>query len=201
MGDWHSGLQFWLITTICAGAGAYCGAYLKKKGENLATKEDLNDLVTQMKAVTLATKTIESEITDRSWHKQRYWEFKRDALIAALEPLSRADDITIKLATAFAQTNNLQNPQSVQSYKSNAAAEWQQEMNLFDSKRRILQLVCTSETSKAFYDVSKQLRSAASKIFKAQVNGYVDVVRDIQHAIAKAFAAARAELNIQDEQG
>ena len=42
-----------LVTTlVAAGLGAYLGSYLKKKGENLATHEDLDKLTAQVSAVT-----------------------------------------------------------------------------------------------------------------------------------------------------
>jgi hypothetical protein len=198
MGDWHSGFQFWLVTLICSFLGAYGGAYLKKKGENLATKEDLSMLVTQMEAVTKATKTIESEITDRSWDRQRHWEMKRDALIAALEPLTRADEMTIKFITAVAKTSaGDQNPND----RNEAETEWQQALNLFNSKRRILRLMCTTETTKAFHETSKELMIGASKVRKAQTDkfGNADVFSNILKAIDKAFVAARVELSIQED--
>ncbi len=49
-----------------AGIASYLGSYLKKKGENLATHEDINKLVDQVSAVTAATKQIEARITRAS---------------------------------------------------------------------------------------------------------------------------------------
>ena len=73
-----------LTTLIAAGCGAYFGAYLKKKGENLATHEDLAALVEQMKAVTNATKEIEAKISTDMWHRQNRWEMRKDAILEAL---------------------------------------------------------------------------------------------------------------------
>ncbi len=55
-----------IITASVAGAAAYFGAYLKKKGENLATHEDIDKLVQQVSAITAATKHIEARITRAS---------------------------------------------------------------------------------------------------------------------------------------
>ena len=50
-------LVLWALTTlVSAFIGSYLGAYLKKKGENLATHEDVNKLVQQVQAVTSATR-------------------------------------------------------------------------------------------------------------------------------------------------
>jgi hypothetical protein len=63
-----------LVTAVVAGAGAYLGSYLKKKGENLATHEDVDKLVAQVAAVTETTKQIESKISHDVWERQRKWE-------------------------------------------------------------------------------------------------------------------------------
>jgi hypothetical protein len=55
-----------VITASVAGIASYLGSYLKKKGENLATHEDINKLVDQVSAVTAATKQIEARITRAS---------------------------------------------------------------------------------------------------------------------------------------
>lgn len=69
------------ITVLSAGIGAFFGAYLKKKGENLATHEDVDKLLVQIKATTEATKSIEARISSEVWDRQRQWELKREALL------------------------------------------------------------------------------------------------------------------------
>ncbi len=55
------GLVVFVSSGLSAGAGAFIGSYLMKKGENLATHEDINKLVDQVKSVTQATKEIEAK--------------------------------------------------------------------------------------------------------------------------------------------
>ena len=55
---------------------AYLGSYLKKKGENLATHEDIDKLLAQVTAVTQATKEIEAKISVDVWERQKKWEIK-----------------------------------------------------------------------------------------------------------------------------
>ena len=49
---------------VTAGLGSYFGAYLKRKGENLATHEDMNRLVEQVEATTRATEEIKSQVSE-----------------------------------------------------------------------------------------------------------------------------------------
>lgn len=86
-----------LLSFVTAGAGAYFGSYLKKKGENLATHEDLQKLVDQMKATTQATKEIETRLTDQAWDRQRQWELKRDIICQVAKQAFEAKWAGIKL--------------------------------------------------------------------------------------------------------
>jgi len=76
------------ITVIGAGLGSYLGSYLKKKGENLATHEDVAQLVAQMEATTKATKMIEASISNEVWDRQKQWELKRQAILEGLQAIS-----------------------------------------------------------------------------------------------------------------
>ena len=53
-------------TLISAFVGSWLAGYLRKKGENLATHEDINKLVESVSAVTKVMKEIESKISGDS---------------------------------------------------------------------------------------------------------------------------------------
>jgi hypothetical protein len=68
-------LLIWFgLNFLISGGGAYFGAYLKKKGENLATHEDINKVLVQVRATTQATKEIEAKISSEVWDRQKLWE-------------------------------------------------------------------------------------------------------------------------------
>jgi hypothetical protein len=60
-----------VTTALGAGIGAYLGSYLRKKGENLATHEDIDKVLDQVSAVTKTTKQIEARISNEVWQKER----------------------------------------------------------------------------------------------------------------------------------
>jgi len=83
-------LLTWGLTTLgTAFVGSYLAGYLKKKGENLATHEDIDKLVAQMAAVTSATKEIEAKISGDLWDRQMRWNQKRDIYGRLLDALDR----------------------------------------------------------------------------------------------------------------
>jgi hypothetical protein len=69
-----------VITAVVSGAAAYLGSYLRKKGENLATHEDINMLVKQVSAVTTTTKQIEAKISNEVWRRERKSELQLKAI-------------------------------------------------------------------------------------------------------------------------
>ena len=72
-------------------SGSFLAEYLKRKGKNLATHEDIDKLVDQVRAVTRATKEIEAKISSDVWDRQKQWELKRDVLFMAAKRVSELD--------------------------------------------------------------------------------------------------------------
>jgi hypothetical protein len=76
-----------LLTTVIATLTFVLGllasslrSYVSKKGENLATKEDVAEL-------TRITKSIEARISEDTWARQRGWELKKEAAFETLKEL------------------------------------------------------------------------------------------------------------------
>ena len=90
----------WFALGVVLGALlAYLTAYMKKKGENFATREDLQDLVTQMSEVTKATRKIEAEISTDVWDRQKRWELRRDTRFEVAKRLTELDEALSRLYT------------------------------------------------------------------------------------------------------
>jgi hypothetical protein len=71
------------VIALVAGMGAYFGSYLREKGKNLATKEDVDRIVRK-------TEDIKAEITGDLWERQNRSMFKRDVYVRLLENLGIA---------------------------------------------------------------------------------------------------------------
>jgi hypothetical protein len=189
-----------ITTLLSAGCGAYLGAYLKKKGENLATAEDLHQLLIQVESVTQTTKTIEAAISDKMWNRQRQWELKRDAVLSAIESLGRADDALLAMVLAILKARE-EGPKITPfiDQKRNACLDiWKEAISTYDEKRRVISLVCSKETSHAFQRAGHQIRTGASKVFKGEVKTFEELMPPIQEAIVAAFESGREELHIED---
>lgn len=73
-----------LIASI---AGGFFGTYIKKKAENLATKEDYEALLAQVKKTTEETEGIKIELAKGSWLHQQSWLLKEKYYSGLLESL------------------------------------------------------------------------------------------------------------------
>src|SRR5579862_8441859 len=78
------------LTVVGAGAAAYFGAYIKRKGADRALREGFAEVLRQTKETTEATKKIEAKISDELWDRQKRWELKRDILLDAMKKVSTA---------------------------------------------------------------------------------------------------------------
>ncbi len=62
---------FVIASFLMAGGGAWAGSYLREKGKNYASKEDI-------KTLTRLTEEIRSEVSGKMWLDQKRWDLKRE---------------------------------------------------------------------------------------------------------------------------
>jgi hypothetical protein len=84
------GLLYAGLSLIGGWFGGYFGAYFNKKGENLATKEDIAE-------ITERTKSIEAKISNEMWVGQRNWDLKRDAALEVMREAASFQESVIGL--------------------------------------------------------------------------------------------------------
>ena len=98
----HDGFAFpwwaYVVPSVIAFAGAYLGSYMKRKAENLATKEDFDDLLVQVKRTTAETENIKAEISRVSWVDQQRWNLKRELYLELLDSIYSEKEALFKLA-------------------------------------------------------------------------------------------------------
>ena len=106
----------------------YLAGYSTKKGENLATHEDIDMLVAQVQAVTEATKKIEAEISSGVWSRQKRWEMKREVLFEAARRISEIDDALLSNSVVLKQDREKQKEWETQTPPLEQEVSWAQTM-------------------------------------------------------------------------
>ncbi len=174
----------------------YLRAYSKKKGENLATHEDINKVLDEVRAVTTTTKQIEAKISNEVWERQREWELKREVLFEAAKRMSETDNALLSLDTFFRADKNETDELHWLKMQSQYVTRWQKAISSFEQTESLVQISCSKETLMTFAELTDLLRSTASKIVSGDTDVFRDGNRDRQKKFAIARAAIRKELGV-----
>ena len=96
----ESSFPWWgyFFAFILAFFGSFLGTYTKRKAENLATKEDFDDLLLQVKKTTETTENIKANILKVSWVDQQRWQLKRELYLDLLAALYSEKEAIFKLS-------------------------------------------------------------------------------------------------------
>jgi len=69
-----------LLSFIGSYVGNFVNSYAKKRGENLATKADIDEIKSQLASTTKITEKIKNDIEHQVWRKQQIETIKRNKL-------------------------------------------------------------------------------------------------------------------------
>jgi hypothetical protein len=188
-------VELWLFTLVCAGVGAYAGAYLKKKGENLATKDDFKDLKFQTMELRKATKKIESNIENRVWGEQRQWELSRDTLLVTMTALRKAHNAVNALYSAYGGDMKVKDAQ----WKERILDETKHCSDLladFDEKRFAASLVCSKVVNSAVNSPAQVMRVCIIRAANGDFKKGSDLIPRLGDAVNLAIDFMRYELGV-----
>lgn len=190
-----------LGSAIAAGLGAYVGAYLRKKGENLATHEDIEKLVEQVRSVTQATKEIEAKISNEMWHRQRQWELRRDVIFEAARHLS---EVQVKFSALVACAYTMSITAANSPTRDTNVARKLEASNTFHTTFLellkaidIASLVCGSDVRKEFENVEHVFLSLNMRMSNNEAVDPSAISKEFKSATEKVISAIRKELDIE----
>ena len=162
-------------------AGSYLGAYLKKKGENLATHEDVDKLVDQMAAVTQTTKEIEAKISSDVWDRQKRWEIKRDAIFDMVKELGTLQVALGDFISVYRVALRNEEAQFYAQKKIEENEKLHQAHQSFERAQAVATLVCSKEVRIAFSNFGVLRTELTSDIAHGRMEkankDFADVIR------------------------
>ncbi|MGB0063719.1 MAG: hypothetical protein WBP85_04670 [Terracidiphilus sp.] len=167
---------------------------MKKKGENLATHEDLDELVDQMATITRTTKSIEASISSDMWDRQKRWELKRDVLFEAAKRMAEIDDALshVRSVLKIAGGPGAEREQ----YRIKAKQRWEKASIQFQETLVLVGVTGERETIEALEQFSTFGIGIFVELCKSGPEAYKKLKWDYLKSILKARAAIRKELGI-----
>lgn len=161
-----------LLNVAILGVGIYLTAYLKKKAQNLATREEFKELQRQTAELTRTTAQIETDIRGGLWDRQKRWELKRDVLF----------EIVKNLGATFDALNSVW---ACHALPEDPAKKGQLDYELMRSESKAKAVMAWSATSKS-YDISLGLVA-------------ITCSRELTHALREMMIFMRTlEKNVQE---
>jgi hypothetical protein len=191
-------LGWFLLAALASGFGGYFGSYLKKKGENLATHEDLDRLVKQMEATTNATKAIEARISNEVWNRQRQWELKRDALLEGGRALADLNTALMKLNAVYsAKSSSKQMGSAFATQEEVAIDAFNKASYSFQRAQLVVSVVSGNELQKAFIAMETILKEISLEVVSGDTEKYSVALPKIKASATGVIQAIQAELDIE----
>jgi hypothetical protein len=170
---------------------AFFKGYGSKKGENLATHEDIQMLVKQVEAVTKAAKEIEATISTKAWAR----DVRKETVFEVLARLATVDACVTSLVAFYnehaghAHTEDLAQ-QSLHSKFEIAYAE-------YVKARMLAGVVCGREVREALVRIQKALRAIVSSCMEEMVVAATRALDDLIEEITLLGELVRKDLGIE----
>jgi hypothetical protein len=196
MGIIESGILA-LLSAIGGWIGGYLGAYAKKKGENLATKEDFNDLKTQTADLTRVTEEIKDKISFDTWDRQKRWELKQGVLFEATRRITEVDDSLMSLDSIIKIGPQFDHNQTWEESKAKKLERWNKAISALDETRFFVTVVCGKEAINAV-DNYATLATRIAVAFKDDAEAYAKQSKELTRRMFVSRLAIRKELGFEN---
>jgi hypothetical protein len=144
---------FYSILAFAVGlfSGSFLPSYLREKGKNLATQEDIQELARQTGILTQTTKEIEARISIGVWSKQQRWDLQKTALLDSLKDLATAETFLVRLVQTFVDTKD--RPQGWEARRKEANEKYAERINNFWRTQLAIEILCGTEIASHFQEI------------------------------------------------
>jgi hypothetical protein len=199
MADIQLAVIWFGLTFIISGFGDYCGAYLKQRGKDFATQDDINKLVDQGRSVKKTMKEIEAKISTEVWDKQKLWELKRDVLFEATRRVGEIEELLHTLNSIL--QIELKEPKEGNlawtEMKIGNNKKWSKALAHFDETKLFVGVTCAKETKEAFDGYGKLGLELAMAINRRTADSYQKYFPELTVRHLAVRTAVRNELGVE----
>jgi hypothetical protein len=198
-------LELWkfVFVVLCAGIGAYLGSYLKRKGENVATHEDVGKLVEQVSAVTTATKKIEAAISDDVWGRQKRWELRREVLFETTKKIAAVRAALFNMSVVYSlRGKEAKDDPARQSFLTKQENEVSEKVleaaRDFEQAILLAELVCGKQVTRLLLAHAELTRRIAKEMSKGESDAFKNRAKELLTQEDAVTAAMRKEIGVDE---
>ncbi|HVC00262.1 MAG TPA: hypothetical protein VNJ12_13160 [Candidatus Dormibacteraeota bacterium] len=76
---------------------SYFSTYGGEKGKNVATHEDMERIIEDLRRATQATEEIKTQLSAEVWDRQREWELKREVMFETAKGMAAINSAIVSL--------------------------------------------------------------------------------------------------------
>lgn len=190
-------VALWLLSIIVSlFVGGFLKSYVSKKGENLATKEDIKDIVDQMKLTTKATEEIKTEISDAAWDRQKRWELKRDIVFETARKTAQETEAMTRLVAIYS-TEKL-NMQKGLPPRTDARVEvgaaWNDAAANLEGMHILVAASCGQELVKAVGQFATFMRNLSEEVTNGKPEAFYEKSKELAARSQAIIEGIRKEL-------
>jgi hypothetical protein len=164
---------------------SFLPSQMQEKGNNLATKEDMQELARQMGILAQTTKEIEARISVGVWSQQQRWDVQKTALLESLKELATAETFLVRLVHIFADTKD--HPQGWEARRKEANEKYAETINNFWRTQLAMEIVCGREIGNQFQQIDNTFKQVLSNVRQGDF-------KDIWDKQFPMFLAEKAQL-------
>jgi hypothetical protein len=188
------------LVTLGGFFGSFLGAYFKKKGENLATHEDIDKLVVQVRAVTTATKEIETKISSDVWDRQKRWELKRDLLFETAKAIAVVRIALVRLSVVFEadKDSKMKGGTERPDERTKAGTEWNEAAAVLDQSALLLDLACGAELRRTLLDFRVFARGLAGEAHEGRPEAISTSMDEFSTKLDRLSDLMRKEIGVEN---
>jgi hypothetical protein len=190
---------FSLLNLGILGVGIYLTAYLKTKANNLATREEFDELRKQTAELTRVTAQIETEIKGDLWDRQKRWELKRDLLFELAKKTTSVGDALTGLHGVYMteQRNEREGKEPRLEKRLEIGETWRVAADGYDHASLLASLACPKESVQTFCGFSMMNRKLHEAITGGRAEAFTENVKEWVEKRETVMLAIKNELDLR----
>lgn len=186
-----------VVTAIVAGVSSFFGSYLKKKGENLATHEDMDKLLASVRIMTETTKEIEGRVSDTFLVKQKLRELQQEAIFKAIDQLSEVEIAMSELAGISGAMSREPNNQQLRSKRVEYHSIFHKAFREFCKAKTTVNVICAFDVQQRFANIQRAMMLIAEHSMDSNIHNPNEMFETWGNALTQLQDAIRHQLGIE----